>query len=488
MAAAAEHYREEWSAARASLPGAGLEWLERARREALERFCERGFPTPREEDWKYTNVRAIERRAFRIVPAEGDGDTDAAAGATARAATSEERAGSPASALASALAARRIADLGPAATLVFVNGRFAPALSRIPDGLPDGVRIESLARVLADEPALVQPHLAAASASAAPAEPDAFAALNRAFFTGGAVVSVPPEVRLERPVELVFVAEGDAGADTAGHPLVLVLAGARARAAVVEHYLAAGEGAKLSNPATRIEVGEGAEVGHFLLLEEDDSTWHTGRIEARVAAGGRLASNAVHLDGRLVRYGIEASLEGDGAGAALNGLYVAHGRRHVDFHTRVDHREPGGWSDQVYKGLLDGRGRGVFNGRVLVHRGAQGSDAHQSNHNLLLSEDAEADTKPQLEIFADDVKCSHGATVGQLDEGAVHYVRSRGLPEAAARALLTFGFAEDVLERMGAPALRRHVERGLVSALPALADLPALDAGAADGPAGAGER
>lgn len=484
MAAAAEHYREEWSAARPSLPGAGLAWLERARREALERFCERGFPTPRDEDWKYTNVRAIERRAFRIVPAEGDGGGDGAAPAPASAAG--ERAG--AGATASALAARRIADLGPAATLAFVNGRFAPALSHVPDGLPDGVRIESLARVLADEPALVQPHLAAASASAsgAAAEPDAFAALNRAFFTGGAVVSLPPGVRLERPVELLFVAEGSGGADTAGHPLVLVLAGARARAAVVEHYLAAGEGAKLSNPATRIEVGEGAEVGHFLLLEEDDSTWHTGRIEARVAAGGRLASNAVHLGGRLVRYGIEASLEGDGAGAALNGLYVAHGRRHVDFHTRVDHREPGGWSDQVYKGLLDGHGRGVFNGRVLVHRGAQGSDARQGNHNLLLSDDAEVDTKPQLEIFADDVKCSHGATVGQLDEGAVHYVRSRGLPEAAARALLTFGFAEDVLERMDAPALRRHVERGLVAALPALAGLPALDA--ADGPAGTGER
>ena len=162
---------------------------------------------------------------------------------------------------------------------------------------------------------------------------------------------------------------------------------------------------------------------------------------------------------------------------ALNGLYEARGRQHVDFHTRVDHREPGGTSEQVYKGLLDGHGRGVFNGRVVVHRGAQHSDASQSNHNLLLSQDAEVDTKPQLEIFADDVKCSHGATVGQLDERAVHYVRSRGLGEDAARALLTFGFAEDVLARMGAPAVRRHVERGLVGALPALADLPAPDEG-----------
>ena len=163
------------------------------------------------------------------------------------------------------------------------------------------------------------------------------------------------------------------------------------------------------------------------------------------------------MGGRLVRYGIGVSLEGAGARVTLNGLYAARGRQHVDFHTRVDHREPGGISEQVYKGLLDGHGRGVFNGRVVVHRDAQHSDASQSNHNLLLSEDAEIDTKPQLEIFADDVKCSHGATVGQLDERALLYVRSRGLGEAAARALLTFGFAEDVLARMGgtgAPAPR----------------------------------
>ena len=233
----------------------------------------------------------------------------------------------------------------------------------------------------------------------------------------------------------------------------------------------------LANPVTRIVVEARARVDHHLLLEEDDATWHTGSIDARVASGGRLGSNAVQLGGRLVRYGIGVSLDGPGASVALNGLYVARGRQHVDFHTRVDHREPGGTSEQVYKGLLDGHGRGVFNGRVVVHRGAQHSDASQSNHNLLLSQNAEIDTKPQLEIFADDVKCSHGATVGQLDERAVHYVRSRGLGEEAARALLTFGFAEDVLARMGAPAVRRRVERGLVRALPALADLPAPDEG-----------
>ena len=455
-AAALEHYRREWSAAHASLPGAGVGWVERVRREALDRFCERGFPTPRDEDWKYTNVRPIERRAFRLDPAGGGG----AAG----------DGGEPPAARGGLLA-----GLAPAARLVFVNGRLAAparpggAAEAGGDALPEGVRVESLADVLASSPERVEPHLSG------PDGDDPFAALNHAFLGGGAVIAVPRGVRVERPIELAFVARGES--DVASHPVVLVLAGEEAEATVVEHHLGAGAGAKLANPFTRIVIEARARVDHHLLLEEDDATWHTGSIDARVASGGRLGSNAVQLGGRLVRYGIGVSLDGPGASVALNGLYVARGRQHVDFHTRVDHREPGGTSEQVYKGLLDGHGRGVFNGRVVVHRGAQHSDASQSNHNLLLSQNAEIDTKPQLEIFADDVKCSHGATVGQLDERAIHYVRSRGLGEDAARALLTFGFAEDVLARMGAPAVRRHVERGLVRALPALAELPAPDEG-----------
>ena len=442
MSEALEHYRREWRATHAALPGARVGWVEQARRKALDRFCERGFPTPRDEDWKYTNVRPIERRAFRFAPVADDGAGGAAP-------------------------AERLAGLGSAVRLVFLNGRLASGPGGSDGELPAGVLTESLAHVLESDPDRVEPHLAEL------AEGNAFTALNRAFLGDGAVITLPPGVRLPLPVELVFVARGEI--DVASHPVVLVLAGEAAAATVVEHHLGDGAGAKLANPFTRIAVGEGGTIEHHLLLEEDDATWHTGNIDARVAAGGRLGSNAVQLGGRLVRYGIDVSLDGPGAEVVLNGLYVARGRQHVDFHTRVDHREPGGRSEQVYKGLLDGRGRGVFNGRVLVHRDAQHSDASQSNHNLLLSPDAEIDTKPQLEIFADDVKCSHGATVGQLDERAIHYVRSRGLGAEAARALLTFGFAEDVLARMGEPAVRRHVERGLVAALPALAELPAMD-------------
>ena len=472
-----EHYRREWRAVRASLPGAGIGWLERARRDALDRFCARGFPTPRDEDWKYTSVRPIERRTFRLGSAGESAAGESAAGGIP--------AGGPEA--AARFAGRRIAGLGNPITLIFVNGRLTASAPSDPSAaLPEGVRVASLAQVLESGPEAVEPHLAA-DADPGPGRPpvpcsapqrsaaddDPFAALNRAFLADGALISLAPGVRLERPVELTFAAEGRA--DVASHPFVLVLAEAGAEATIIEHYVGAGEGAKLVNPFTRIVVGEGAEIEHHLLLEEDGATWHVGSIEARVAPGGRLGSNAVQLGGRLVRYGIGVSLDGPGARAVLNGLYAARGRQHVDFHTRVDHRDPGGTSEQVYKGLLDGHGRGVFNGRVVVHRDAQHSDASQSNHNLLLSEDAEVDTKPQLEIFADDVKCSHGATVGQLDERAVHYVRSRGLGEQAARALLTFGFAEDVLARMGEPAIRRHVEHGLADALPALAGLPARD-------------
>ena len=446
MSEALEHYRREWRATHAALPGARVGWVEQVRREALDRFCDRGFPTPRDEDWKYTNVRPIERRAFRLDPEGGDEATARAAGGVPR---------------------ERFVGIETAARFVFVNGWLAPAHSDPAGELPAGVLAESLAHVLESDPGRVELHLAEL------AEGNAFTALNRAFLGDGAVITIPPGVRLPLPIELVFVARGES--DVASHPVVLVLAGEGAGATVVEHHLGDGAGAKLANPFTRIAVGEGAAIEHHLLLEEDDATWHTGHVDARVAAGGRLGSNAVQLGGRLVRYGIDVSLDGPGAEVVLNGLYVARGRQHVDFHTRVDHREPGGRSEQVYKGLLDGRGRGVFNGRVLVHRDAQHSDASQSNHNLLLSPDAEIDTKPQLEIFADDVKCSHGATVGQLDERAIHYVRSRGLGEDGARALLTFGFAEDVLARMGEPAVRRHVERGLVGALPALAELPAMD-------------
>ena len=450
---AVEHFRRDWHEARTSLPGAGTGWIERIRREALDRFCDRGFPTPRDEDWKYTNVRPIERRAFRLDLA-GDPEVVRTAVRT--------------------VAGRRLAERARAAVLVFVNGRLAPSGSPAGSvegsglGAPDGFRVDSLARVLESDPERVAPCLATAADPA-----HAFAALNRAFLGDGAVLSLARGVRLERPVELVFVANGEA--ETASHPVVLIRAEPGSAATVIEHHLGAGAGAKLANPCTFVHVGEEARLEHHLLLEEDNTTWHVGGIEARVASGGRFASNAVQLGGRLVRYGIDVSLEGPGARVVLNGLYLPRGRQHVDFHTRVDHREPGGTSEQVYKGLLDGHGRGVFNGRVFVHRDAQQSDASQSNHNLLLSPDAEIDTKPQLEIFADDVKCSHGATVGQLDERAIHYVRSRGLGEEAARALLTYGFAEEVLARMGEPTVRRHVEQGLVGALPSLARLPAMD-------------
>ena len=293
MSAALEHYRKEWSEARSSLPGAGIDWVERVRREALDRFCERGFPTPRDEDWKYTSVRPIERRAFRLGLGASAGDE---------------------SPVAAVPAERRVDGLQPTATLVFRNGRLSPAESDVRPAVRDGLRVESLADVLDSEPERVE------QALSGPGERNAFADLNRAFLGDGAVVSIDRGAVIDRPIELVFSTRGES--EVASHPVVLVLAGEDSGAMIVEHHLGAGEGAKLANPHTLLSVGKRARIEHHLLLDEDGATWHVGNIEARVAAGGRLGSNAVQLGGRLVRYGIEVALEGDGASAVLNGLYV----------------------------------------------------------------------------------------------------------------------------------------------------------------------
>jgi Fe-S cluster assembly protein SufD len=407
---------------------AGPPWLGALRREAIARFAERGLPTPRDEDWKYTSIAPIAATAFDL---EAGGDDQG---------LTED-----------AIAPFCVSEAW--SRLVFVDGRYSAKLSAI-GPLPRGVRIESLADVLMTDPEILRPHLV----QSAPETPDAFAALNDAFWRDGALVLVPAGARLEEPLHLLFIATG-AGEPRVDHPRSLIVLEDKSVTTLVESYVTLGRDASyLTNATTDIELGAGAVLDHYKIQREGEDAFHVGRTRVRQARESRAGSCTVTFEGRLVRNDIRVRLEDETAACALNGLFVIGGQQHVDTHTVVDHAAPRATSRQLYKGILDGHARGVFNGRVIVRPGANGTDALQTNKNLLLSDGVEVDSKPQLEIFADDVKCSHGAADGQVAPDAVFYLKSRGLDEESARALLTVGFANEVLGKIRVEPLRAWLE------------------------------
>jgi Fe-S cluster assembly protein SufD len=413
-----EHYRQLAGV----LPAAARGLRERG----LARFSELGFPTPALEDWKYTNPAPIARQAFAL-PAPGI----------------------PAAAAARVAQAR----LGAGIELIFVNGCYAPALSS-PGTTPPGAFVGSLRRALDECPEPIAPHLGAL----APPERDGVIALNTAFIQDGACIVLPDGIALDEPIHCVFASAGGAAA-TVSHVRNLIVAGAGSRACVVEHYV--GDGAYWTNTVSEIAIGRGAELSHYAVQREDERAYHLAVIAASQAAESRFTSCAVALGAALSRREIDTRFDEAGATCVLDGLYVAGATSHVDHHTTIDHRQPAGVSRELYKGILSGRATAVFNGKVFVRPDAQRSDARQVNQNLLLSDDAQVNTKPQLEIFADDVKCSHGATVGQLDEDAVFYLRSRGIDPASARRLLIYAFANDLLGRIAIAPLRARLEAAL---------------------------
>jgi Fe-S cluster assembly protein SufD len=427
---AVQRYADDYAALAARLPGNRVVWAERIRRDALERFRAVGFPTLRHEDWKYTNVAALERRHF--APR-----------------------GAPGEAAAEAVAAHIFSDLD-ADVLVFVDGWYEAALSHI-DSLPADASVRPLSAALADDARWLQPHLGSVAGGSG------FDALNAALWCDGAAIRLEPGARLPRPVHLIFMATGGGHA---AHVRNVVVAGEGSEVTVIEHYVSLPGAEALTTVETRIEVGANAGVEHVKLLQEDAKSLHIAAIRAVQARDSRFTSHSVAMGAQLARNDIETRFDGPGAEATLNGLYLAAGRQHVDHHTRIDHAVPRCASREFYRGILDGHGRGVFNGRVLVREDAQQTDAQQVNNNLLLSREAEIDTKPQLEIFADDVKCAHGATVGQLDEDMLFYLRSRGVGEAAARSLLTYAFANDVLNRIRLEPVRLRLEQALLNRLP----------------------
>jgi Fe-S cluster assembly protein SufD len=415
-----------------SLPGARVPWLAWLRNDALERFAQRGLPTSRDEDWKYTSVAAVAKRAFAAPQRGGTGDV----GATD-------------------VAALGFADLS-AHLLVFVNGRHAPALSRI-GALPAGVALGSLAETLERAPEALEPFLGEDRRHTV------FAALNAAFMADGVHLHLSRGAILAEPVHALFISTTD---DAAIHARNVVVAEEGAQATVIEHYVGRADAAYFTNAVTQIFAAGNAVIAHYKLQQETPRAVHIAGIHALQQRASRIDSHSIALGAALSRNDITTAFDAAGCEATLNGLYLAGGRQHVDHHTRIDHAQPHGTSREYYKGVLDGGSRGVFNGKVVVHPGAQRTNAKLSNHNLLLSKNAEVDTKPELQIDADDVKCTHGATVGQLDDAQLFYLRSRGIDQSTATTLLTYAFAHDVIERMGIAPLRRRLEQVLVERLP----------------------
>jgi Fe-S cluster assembly protein SufD len=407
-------------------------WLAPLRRRAIDRFAERGFPTTRDEDWRYTNLTSLAATPFRLAAPSPDGVP-----AWARAGL----------ALAGAEWPR----------LVFVDGRYSPTLSTARP-LPGGGRAGSLAEAMITDGEVVERHLGRHAGW----DGNVFAALSTAFVQDGAFVTAPPEARGETPIELVFLATTPG---VVAQPRTLIVAGVHSRLTVVERYVGLTEAAYFTNAVTEVVVGAGAAVDHYVLQEQGAEAFHVATLHAALERDSAFATCGFTLGSRLARTTLALEFAGEGARGAIRGLYVVGGRQHVDHHVTVDHAVPRCASRQLFKGVLDGTSRAVFNGRIIVRPDAQKTDATQTNKHLLLSDGVEVDSKPQLEIFADDVKCTHGAAEGQLAPEALFYLKSRGMGEATARALLTYGFAREVLERVAVEPLRAYLDHVLMARL-----------------------
>ena len=412
------------------------------RQAAFARFAELELPTTQDEDWKYTSLAPLAQ--IRFEPA----------GKEKLLPTIEQL--------------DRLAG-GPAGDgvvrLVFVDGRHRPELSSRVAGA-GGAFIGSLRAALAGQPELVERELA----RHADYQRDALTALNTAFIEDGAFIQVPSGAVLPAPIHLLFVSTAQ-GKPTLSQPRNLIVLGAGSEATVIETWAGLSDEVYLTNAVTEVVLGDNARLDHYKLQEEGARAFHIALTQVQHGRDSRFNSHSVALGAALARNDLRALFAREGSECTLNGLYLATGKQHLDNRTLIDHQSPRCTSRELYKGVLDGQSRGVFSGRVLVRHGAQKTDASQTNKNLLLSDEALVDTKPQLEIFADDVKCAHGAAVGQLDENALFYLRSRGIGQEAAKGLLTYAFASEMVNLIPLLPLRAQVRDLVTSRLPAFKQL-----------------
>ena len=419
-------YVAQFNALATNGASAAPHWLKQLRQEAIEKFATLGFPTTRNEKWRFTSTKRLVELGFTVPKAAATVSGDA---------------------LDQFLLTGVVGS-----RLVFVNGTFTKDLSSI-QPLPTGARITSLAAALSEEADLVRPFLG----SAAPGGDNPFVALNTAFAGDGAFVFLPADVVVDEPIQLLFISTA-ADQPPMYHPRNLLVLERGAGAHFVESYVNLDGDTYLTNAVTEIIIGDGAKAECYRIQRESESAYHVATTNSRQGRDSHYALSTVVIGAALSRHDIWMSMEGEGGEGTLNGLYVMNGSQHVDHSTVIDHVVPHCDSHEYFNGILDGHSRGVFNGRIVVRQGAQKTDSKQTNNNLLLSENARADSQPQLEIYADDVRCTHGATLGPLDREAIFYLQSRGLNAEAARALMTYGFGMDILTRIGIQELRDELE------------------------------
>jgi len=404
-------------------------WLFPLRKAGMARFAELGFPTVRQEDWRFTNVTPIAKLPFKPSPRV------------------------PPHGLPMEAVGRQIFGSLAARRLVFVNGHYAPELSS-PGESKDGITVSNLAAALVGGAGLIQEHFGRQVCE----EDNPFASLNTALFRDGGFVHLRAGMALEAPIHLLFISTCSEAGATA-HPRNLYVIGKGARATILESYVSTADGASFTNAVTELSLEEGAMVEHCKFQDESLSAFHMASIHARLRRKSNLISHSIATGARLSRNNIRMALAGEGVECVLNGLYLTHGEQLADHHMVVEHAQPHCNSHEYYNGILAGRSRGVFHGRILVRQAAQKTDAKQTNKNLLLSDEATVDTKPQLEIYADDVKCTHGATVGQLNDESIFYLRSRGIGAERARRMLIHAFAGEIIERIRHAPAREELDR-----------------------------
>ena len=432
---------QPWIAAVEGRPQGGPRWQQELRDKAAARFAALGFPTVRDEEWKFTSVAPIAATEFQ---AAADVRVDAASLGTLPYGTAPFR-------------------------IALVNGRFSAELSRL-QNLPSGVRAGSLAAAANEHTDVVPRYYG----QLAEFHGRSFVALNTALAGDGAYLYIPDGAIVDAPFEILFLSAGDSSATAMAQARTLIVAGGRSQVRIVETYASLRSGTYFTNAVTEVVAGEGAVIDHYKVQQEGPDAFHVAAMQIHAQRSANVSSHSFSLGAKFARNDVNAVLAGEGAEVTLNGLYLADGDRLVDNHTLIDHASAHCPSHEIYKGILGGRARAVFNGKIIVRQDAQKTDAKQTNRALLLSDNASINTKPQLEIFADDVKCTHGATIGQLDEEAIFYLRARGLTFFEARDLLIHAFAGEVIDRVQIEDLRRGLEAELYAQL--ARDLAEIDA------------